>query len=136
MFACCGGFLICIVACWGGPFLCMLNDEVSCLHVERNMLVGASYLDIEDSNKDCSLLKIVAVNSWLYIFCMIVELWCMPKCLNRSWFLTLLRMQAKALAEKNERDMNVQREQAERDVSTLSWYMSWFFFFWPLVNIT
>lgn len=28
-------------------------------------------------------------------------------------------MQAKALAEKNERDMNVQREQAERDVSTL-----------------
>lgn len=27
-------------------------------------------------------------------------------------------MQAKALAEKNERDMNVQREQAERDVST------------------
>ena len=29
-------------------------------------------------------------------------------------------MQAKALAEKNERDMNVQREQAERDVSTLS----------------
>ena len=26
----------------------MLNDEVGCLHVERNILVGASYLDIED----------------------------------------------------------------------------------------
>ena len=26
----------------------MLLDEVSCLHVERNRLVGASYLGIED----------------------------------------------------------------------------------------
>mgnify|MGYP005835421481 CR=1 FL=1 len=26
-------------------------DEVACLHVERNMLVGLSYLDIEDNHK-------------------------------------------------------------------------------------
>ena len=25
------------------------NDEVACVHVERNMLVRASYLDIEDT---------------------------------------------------------------------------------------
>ena len=31
-----------------GLFSCMLKDEVACLHVERNILVGASYLDIED----------------------------------------------------------------------------------------
>ena len=27
---------------------CMLNDELAYLHVERNRLLGASYLDIED----------------------------------------------------------------------------------------
>ena len=31
-----------------GLLPCMLLDDVACLHVERNMLVGASYLDIED----------------------------------------------------------------------------------------
>ena len=34
-----------------GLFPCMLNDEVAFLHVDRNRnrLVGASYLDIEDN---------------------------------------------------------------------------------------
>ena len=27
-----------------------VDDDVACLHVERNKLVGASYLDIEDSS--------------------------------------------------------------------------------------
>ena len=31
-----------------GLLPCMLLVDVTCLHVERNMLVGASYLDIED----------------------------------------------------------------------------------------
>ena len=31
-----------------GLLPCMLLDDVACLHVERNMLVGASYLDIEN----------------------------------------------------------------------------------------
>ena len=33
--------------------------------------------------------------------------------------ITITYLQAKALAEKNERDMQVQREQAERDVSVV-----------------
>ena len=33
-----------------GLLPCMLLDDVACLHVERNMLVEASYLDIEDSS--------------------------------------------------------------------------------------
>ena len=32
-----------------GLFLCILIDEVACLHVEKNILVEASYLDIEDN---------------------------------------------------------------------------------------
>lgn len=38
-------------------------------------------------------------------------------------------MQAKALAEKNERDMQVQREQAERHVSTFYLSIAQFYFF-------
>ena len=41
----------------------MLNDEVICLHVEINMLVGASYLDIEDAYTGdadaCELMQLV-----------------------------------------------------------------------------
>jgi hypothetical protein len=44
--------------------------------------------------------------------------------LDISFFIFLITvrhatLQAKALAEKNERDMQVQREQAERDVSVM-----------------
>lgn len=31
-----------------GLVLCMLNNEMTCLHVKKNMLIGAIYLDIED----------------------------------------------------------------------------------------
>ena len=34
---------------------CMLNDEVTYLHVKRNRLVGASYLDIEDKRGFCEI---------------------------------------------------------------------------------
>ena len=33
---------------WGLSFLMHVDDDVACLHVERNKLVEASYLDIED----------------------------------------------------------------------------------------
>ena len=36
-----------------GLLPCMLLDDVACLHVERNMLVEASYLDIEDTDFVC-----------------------------------------------------------------------------------
>uniref|UniRef100_A0A453HZX7 Uncharacterized protein n=1 Tax=Aegilops tauschii subsp. strangulata TaxID=200361 RepID=A0A453HZX7_AEGTS len=59
---------VCILRCffimqgcmlWCAFSLCMLNDEVAYLHVERNSLVGASYLDIEDLLLASCLLLII-----------------------------------------------------------------------------
>jgi hypothetical protein len=48
------------------------------------------------------------------------------------WFIYL---QAKALAEKNERDMQVQREQAERDVSANAFHIRIILIMLALVHI-
>ena len=42
------GFSICVITCSDGSFSCMLHGEIACLHVEKNNLVKASYLDIQD----------------------------------------------------------------------------------------
>ena len=56
------------------------------------------------------------VCSWLnFVLSIIFRI----KKLQCLFFISFLYSQAKALAEKNERDMQQQREQAERHVSTL-----------------
>lgn len=57
--------------------------------------------------------------------CLFFLRWEFPVYLSQKWqqfsFLTFLLFQAKALAEKNKRDLLAQREQAERNVNKNIW---------------